>query len=192
MEKKAFFINSSGCREKLLELTTLTEKTNKLWDVLWEFGITDPEAIKTPLESVNAKLAESTIIKSEFKIDPEKIADLIGKTEAYKKVKEMNSISKNKLFDKIRFNKENFSISSHAKKQIEEESAIYLTDPKEIEIAKRFENLSNEWSALCDIFKMGPLIKKRILNLLPVYRFEDEKGKAVVSPKAIIRLCRRI
>ena len=182
--KKILFIDTSLVRDQMISLEHLTTKTNELWDLLWDFGISDPEAIKDPIKAVNEKLHESTVIKSEFEIAAEKIAELINKTEPYKRLKELaGEVTNHKLFDKIRWNKERFSISSHAKKQLEEEATQYLTGTKEINLAERLEKFIQEYNWICDTFGFSPLIRKRLLNALPLFRFDVVNGKVVINPR---------
>ena len=177
--KKILYIDKAKVNHELAELANLRDKTNRIFELLWEFGISEPEAIKSPIDAVHTKFKESIQSRSEFSVKPEKVAELIGKEQEYSELIKLAAfVVEHRHFNLIRFNKTKFSIIGNAEKQLTEEASVYLTKKAEIELAEKIE------SFIASTYEIGEALGVKImpwklLQLLPVLRMID--GKPMIN-----------
>ena len=54
MKKKLLYLNQSRVNQAMLEVSNYNELVNNVFNLLLQFGITDQEAIKNPIEAINS------------------------------------------------------------------------------------------------------------------------------------------
>jgi hypothetical protein len=177
--KKAIYVDQGKIKSELQELKFLKDKTNQLFDLLCEFGIQDPDNLDDPVKAVNDHLKKQLPINElEFTVLPKKIAEIVGLDKEYEQLKELSNIVINhRMFDKIRWNKTQFSISSHAKNTIIEDATFYLTEKKQIDLANKIEKFIEEAYQISKITGIK-IPTHKMLNLFSFLK--QENGKPVI------------
>ena len=182
--EKTIFIDKDRVRIELNEINNFKEILNKVYQILSEFGVDDPEAAKNPLEAVQKKLKESMKLNNLFEPEPVKIADFIGKTQQYKELQEFNKIIVGSPYlNQLRWNKTSFSLKGNVTKEITERASVILKDEKQIELANRIESFIDEANNIAN--ELGiKLIPMHFIRSLPVLKYI--KGNIVINHRVFI------
>ncbi len=184
--KKTIFIDNDLVKIELGEINTFKENLNKVYQILSEFGINDPEAAKAPIDAVHKKLKESMKLNNSFEVEPGKLSELIGKSQQYKELQELNKIVVGSPYlDQLRWNKTSFSLKGNVTKEITERASVILTNEKQIDLANRIESFVTEAESISEGLGIK-IIPMHLVKALPVLKYKN--GKIIINHYQFLRL----
>jgi hypothetical protein len=178
MKKKILYIDKNRIEAELLEVNKTNTIASELWQKLTMFGVTDPEAIKNPIDAV-VTILHNSMPSNGVAIPLSNILKLTNKEEEYKEVSNLSSrLESMKYLNLLQFTGTSFSVRTDARQIITDSLTPYTTDPKEIILVERIEKMIDEAYSIAEIlgFSLG---YSDILRLFRAYRVE---GKTFVSP----------
>jgi len=177
MEKKLLYIRSSNIRSKLFELARVCESVNELYLLLQKFGINDYKAVYDTNNEVDKFIREKM---KNMDIPFNNFLKLINKDEEYKAIINLCSkISGYKHMNLISFLNNSFFVLSSAEKTFREILTPYVTNPKEIQLVTRIEDLITEAFLISNLLGIH---LERSDNILKTFRAYQEDGKILVDP----------
>lgn len=176
--KKKLYIDKYFINREMLEVEKLNGYVSKLHNLLLLFGVSDPGAIKDPINIVNKKLIESMPTK-EFETPISNILKLINKESEYKALLGVSDrVMGHKYIDMLVFSKNYFSVSPVANLMLTDLLTPYTTDPKEIEFVERIEKFIDEAASLSEILGVN-LGNTDVLRTFHAHRIN---GKTLIVP----------
>ncbi len=178
MEKKLLYIDEYRINREILEVEKLKSYTNELWKLLLKFGITDPEALKNPIGSVNDKLRGS-FQTNDINIPILNIVKLVNKEKEYQSIRSLaNHVVGHKYLDLLVFTDNYFDVAPTTKKVITDKLTPYITDKDEIALANRIEKCINE------AFDLAVILGIRLgrTDFLRTFKANRVNGKTILSP----------
>jgi hypothetical protein len=183
--EKVIFLDEDKLKRDLKEIHSFQERMNRTYQILKEFGIEDPEAVKTPLEAANNRLKQIISHDDKVEIDPGKAAELINKGSLYEELKVLNkAIVKNPFLDKVRWNKKQFCFRGNVEKELREEAAVKLINPKQIELHNRLEAFIKESEEVTNEFGVRYQFAVMVHFLPP---FQIKNGKIIINHHIFLR-----
>ena len=182
MKKKLLYIDEVRIEMELIALNQLSYDACNLFSVLnKEFGITDPESIKNPVEVLHKKIKDSSPVNG-FDTPIENTLKLIDKVKEYKSIMSLKRrVVNHKYLDLLDFVGERILIKPDAEEIIRDKMTPFVTVPEQIEFVERLERFANEAKYFSD--KMGITLGNT--DFYRTFKVYNIKGKHIAGPGAI-------